>query len=68
MFELSDSESYVLINIIIDCHGDHLSEQDFIDCVLLLFEDIAGLEHFAAQSNQSMLDYLWRLYCEQRST
>jgi len=68
VFELSDSESYALISCIIDRYGDGLSQQDFIDCVLLLFEDIAGLEHFAAQCNQSTLNYLWRLYCEQRST
>ncbi len=68
MFELSDTECHEIVNFIIDQHGDGISELVFIEGVLLLFEDVAGLEHFAAQSNHSMLDYLWRLYCEQRST
>ena len=68
VFELSDTECHEIVNFIIDQHGDALSILVFIEGVLLLFEDIAGLEHFDVQSNQSKLDYLWRLYCEHRST
>jgi hypothetical protein len=67
VFELSDAECHALVDFIIDRFGTGLSELDFVDCVLLLFEDIPGLEQCNAQSHQSMLDSLWRLYCDQRS-
>ena len=67
VFELSDTECHALVNIIIECHGSGLSETDFIDSVLMVFEDIPGLEQCNAQPHQSMLDSLWRLYCDQRS-
>ena len=51
MFELSDTECHEIVNFIIDQHGDALSKLVFIEGVLLLFEDIAGLEHFDVQSN-----------------
>ncbi len=67
MFELSNFECHAIVNFIIDQYGDALSELVFIEGVLLLFEDIAGLEHFDVQSNQSKLNYLWGLYCEHQS-
>ncbi len=67
MFQLSTSELIEIVSFINDYNGTGLSKRDFIDCVLMLFEDISGLEHFDAHAYQSTLESLWRLYCDQRS-
>ena len=67
MFQLSKSELIEIVSSINDCHGTGLGEMEFIDCALMLFEDIPGLEHCDAHAYQSMLDSLWRIYCDPRS-
>ncbi len=44
MNHLSENELRDLIDLVVHSHGSSLSEEVFNDAVLMLFEDIAGME------------------------
>ncbi len=44
MNHLSENELRELIELVVHSHGSYLSEEAFNDAVLMLFEDIAGME------------------------
>ena len=46
MNHLSENELGELIELVVHSHGSSLSQEAFNDAVLMLFEDIAGMESF----------------------
>jgi hypothetical protein len=64
MNHLSENELRELIEIIVHSHGSSLSEEAFNDAVLMLFEDIAGME--SCLFHHLYLDLLWDLYHDRR--
>ena len=53
-----------LIDLVVNTHGSFLSEEAFNDAVLMLFEDIAGME--ACLLHHHYLDLLWDFYHDRR--
>ena len=64
MNHLSENELRELIEIVVHSHGSYLSEEAFNDAVLMLFEDIAGME--SCLLHDHYLDLLWDLYYDRR--
>jgi hypothetical protein len=64
VFNLSDRDLHRLVRYIVKQRGPSLSQSDFIEHVLDLFEDIPGLELFSLQSDLDYLTILWSLYRE----
>ncbi len=64
VFDLSNSELHQIIDFIIDSHGIELSESEFTEHVLDLFEDIPGIERFPQDPDTDYLSILWSLYRE----
>ena len=64
MNHLSENELWELIEIVVHSHGSSLSEEAFNDAVLMLFEDIAGMESFLLHHHY--LDLLWDFYHDRR--
>ena len=61
---LSENELKELIEIVVHSHGSSLSEEAFNDAVLMLFEDIAGME--SCLLHDHYLNLLWDLYHDRR--
>ena len=61
---LSENELKELIEIVVHSHGSSLSEEAFNDAVLMLFEDIAGME--SCLLHHHYLDLLWDFYHDRR--
>jgi hypothetical protein len=49
MNHLTENELRELIELVVHSHGSYLSEEAFNDAVLMLFEDIAGMESESPQ-------------------
>ena len=64
MNHLTENELRELIEIVVHSHGSYLSEEAFNDAVLMLFEDIAGME--LCLLHLHYLDLLWDLYHDRR--
>ena len=64
MNHLSENELRELIEIVVHSHGSYLSEEPFNDAVLMLFEDIAGME--SCLLHHHYLDLLWDFYYDRR--
>ena len=64
MNRLSENELRELIDIVVHSHGSSLSEEAFNDAVLMLFEDIAGME--SCLLHDHYLDLLWDFYYDRR--
>ena len=64
MNQLSENELKELIEIVVHSHGSSLSEEAFNDAVLMLFEDIAGME--SCLLHDHYLGLLWDLYYDRR--
>ena len=64
MNQLSENELRELIEIVAHFHGSSLSEEAFNDAVLMLFEDIAGME--SCLLHHHYLGLLWDLYYDRR--
>ena len=60
MNHLSENELRELIDLVVHSHGSYLSEEAFNDAVLMLFEDIAGMELYLLHHHY--LDLLWDFY------
>lgn len=63
---LADDELERLVEIIIEQHGLSLGRRCFTNEVMMLFEDIAGLESMTQKQAGQYADALWRRY-HQRS-
>jgi hypothetical protein len=61
---LTVRQQHTLIEIIAEDFGNDLDREEFIDCCLLLFEDIAGFECLDDIEIQSITTRLWRHYAE----
>ena len=64
MNHLSENELRELVEIVVHSHGSSLSEEAFNDAVLMLFEDIAGME--SCLLHDHYLDLLWDFYHDRR--
>ena len=64
MNHLSENELRELIDLVVHSHGSYLSEEAFNDAVLMLFEDIAGME--LSLLHDHYLDLLWDFYHDRR--
>ena len=60
--ELSIDQQKTLVDIISDQSGPHLTFDEFIDQVLLLFEDISGCEVISDSESQILINQLWSYY------
>ena len=59
---LTELQEIKLGKIIFEEFGGNLSQDDFIDCCLQLFEDIAGLECLDDKQIQYITTRIWRHY------
>ena len=59
---LTERQEIKLGKIIFEEFGRNLSKDDFIDCCLQLFEDIAGLECLDDIQIQYITTRIWRHY------
>ena len=64
MNHLSENELGELIELVVHSHGSSLSQEAFNDAVLMLFEDIAGME--SSLLHHHYLDLLWDFYHDRR--
>ena len=62
MLALTKRQQQTLIKIIAYKFGSDLSQEDFTDQLLMLFEDIAGMEFLEEGELESITDNLWRQY------
>jgi hypothetical protein len=60
--ELSIDQQKMLVEIISDQFGPHISFDEFTDQVLLLFEDISGFEVITDSESQTLINQLWRKF------
>ena len=60
--ELSIDQQKILIEIISDHFGPHLTYDEFTDQVLLVFEDISGFEVISDSESQILINQLWSYY------
>ena len=59
---LSLDQQKTLVEIISDQSGPYLSLDTFTDQVLMLFEDISGLETIPDSESQILINQLWSYY------
>jgi hypothetical protein len=64
---LTIRQKHTLIEIIVEEFGSDLDQEEFIDCCLLMFEDIAGFECLDDAVAQSITEQLWRQYDERHN-
>lgn len=62
MCDLTDNQLQRLAQYLIDDFGLDLTDQKLTDCVLLLFEDIAGFETADARLTQSTVNQIRKRY------
>ena len=60
--ELSIDQQKILVEIISDQSGPHLTFDEFSDQVLHLFEDISGFEVITDSDSTPLINQLWRKY------
>jgi hypothetical protein len=59
---LSFDQQKILVEIIRDQSGPHLTFEVFTDQVLLMFEDISGFETSPDSESQILINQLWSYY------
>lgn len=62
MYQLDSDQLNTLVHIVREQSGDALSRAEFTDAVLLLFENISGLESLPRRSSQRFIRILWQSY------
>jgi len=62
---LSNGQLQTIVDVLCARHGQELPKCEFDDALLLLFEDIPGLELVSDSETQTMISELWSLYNEQ---
>ncbi len=62
MFDLSFRDLRRIVRYVVNLRGTSLSQSEFTDHVLFLFEDIPGMELFNLHSDSYYLSILWSLY------
>ena len=60
--KLSTDQQKILVEIISDQSGPHLTFDEFTDQVLLLFEDISGFEVITDSESKTLINQLWSTY------
>jgi hypothetical protein len=60
--ELSIDQQKMLVEIISEQSGPHLSFDEFTDQVLMLFEDISGFEVITDSASKTLINQLWSNY------
>ena len=61
---LTTEQENDLVQFITEDVGADLDHDDFVECCLQMFEDIAGLECLDDEQTQSITTRLWRLYVQ----
>lgn len=61
---LTTEQESDLVQFITEDFGVDLNRDDFVECCLQMFEDIAGLECLDDEQTQSITTRLWRLYVQ----
>ena len=59
---LTAAQETSLVEMIAEDFGNDFDRDEFIDCCLQMFEDIAGFECLDDMGIQSITTRLWRLY------
>ena len=59
---LTTDQLDVLVDIIIEDHGSMLPRAEFNNAMLMLFEDIAGLELLTPAQRNQLLKEMWSRY------
>lgn len=61
---LTSEQESDLVQFIVEDFGSDLDHDDFVECCLHMFEDIAGLECLDDDQTESITTRLWRLYAQ----
>lgn len=59
---LTTEQESDLVQFITEDFGGDLDHDDFVECCLQMFEDIAGLESLDDKQTKTITTRLWRLY------
>jgi hypothetical protein len=62
---LTTKQQHELVGFIVEDFGGDLDEETFTDAVLLMFEDIAGLDSAHELAVRSTVTHLWKIYDDQ---
>ena len=62
MLALTKQQQQTLIEIITEKFGSDLPHDEFVDQLMMLFEDVAGMECVDDGALRLMTDNLWRRY------
>lgn len=61
---LTTEQESDLVQFITEDFGADLDHDDFVECCLQMFEDIAGLESLDDNQTKTITTRLWRLYVQ----
>ena len=61
---LTTEQENDLVQFITEDFGVELDHDDFVECCLQMFEDIAGLESLDDNQTKTITTRLWRLYVQ----
>ncbi len=61
---LTTEQENDLVQYITEDFGTDLDHDDFVECCLQMFEDIAGLEGLDDNQTKTITTRLWRLYVQ----
>jgi hypothetical protein len=64
---LTKRQSIELTKLVIEQHGEGLTQRQFTDVVMGLFEDISGMEGIPPIKARAIINILWSIYREHRS-
>jgi hypothetical protein len=65
---LTKRQSIELTKLIIEQHGKGLTQRQFTDVVMDLFEDISGMEGIPPIKARAIINILWSIYLERNNT
>lgn len=64
---LTRTESNTLVNIVCESHGSELTQFEFSDAMLMLFEDVSGFEAMPSKKAGIVINKLWSQYMDKIS-
>jgi hypothetical protein len=65
---LTDDQLAMLVQIVTDESGFERTRDQFNNNMLMMFEDVAGLEILSAKQSTRILNTLWSMYQHRRNT
>jgi hypothetical protein len=65
---LTADQMEILVQIVIDESGFGQTRSQFNNNMLMMFEDVAGLETLSAKQSNRILNRLWSMYQHRRNT